>query len=192
MKRKRSRKEGRRVEGSALSDEKKSFEAPQKNDSPLTLAQSGDGKRRRRALRDDANGWLQQNRLIIPTSRRSARGHQSLPRPREHKSRLYFIISWSIVERRGGAEGRRSGRFTPSRRLPPPAKSHTDGLPQKDRRPQLRLKPKLGVGRIEGNREFTSFTFYQMETLVCTDENVLILFDAQRIWAPLVSELPAQ
>ena len=152
MKRKRGRKEGRRVEGSALSDEKKSFEAPQKNDSPLTLAQSGDGKRRLRALRDDANGWLQQNRLIIPTSRRSAiarraRGHQSLPRPREHKSRLYFIISWSIVERRGGAEGRRSGRFTPSRRLPPPAKSHTDGLPQKDRRPKLRLKPKLGVGR---------------------------------------------
>ena len=50
MKRKRGRKEGRRVEGSALSDEKKSFEAPQKNDSPLTLAQSGDGKRRRCAM----------------------------------------------------------------------------------------------------------------------------------------------
>ena len=48
MKRKRGRMEGG-VEGSALSDEKKSFEAPQKNDSPL-LAQSGDGKRRRCAM----------------------------------------------------------------------------------------------------------------------------------------------
>ena len=47
---KEERPEGRRVEGSALSDEKKSFEAPQKNDSPL-LAQSGDGKRRRVGVR---------------------------------------------------------------------------------------------------------------------------------------------